>query len=195
MPTITATSHWVSPRRSRAFSSGVGMNLVVAGVDYSSRVFHRSSDKYAPSFVTRKAGADNGLVDFHVFLTRFGIAVKRRRLEKGWTQYELAAKVGVEQPSVHRIEKGRQGWDSKTVFSLAEALECSLADLFIEVEQVMPKQLPPEASGFARTWMLLPHDMREDYRRRIEALVYALRQPVPDERKASIEKPKRAAAR
>jgi DNA-binding XRE family transcriptional regulator len=97
------------------------------------------------------------------------------------TQYELADRVGVEQPSIHRIEKGRQGWDSKTLFGVGAALECSLADLFIEVEQVMPKQLPPEASTFARMWMLLPTDMRADYRRRIEGLVHALRQPVPDE--------------
>lgn len=120
-------------------------------------------------------------MDFQVFLARFGAVVRRRRKERGLTQYELADKVGVEQPSIHRVEKGRQGWDSRTVFGIAAALDCSMADLFVEVEQVMPKQLTPEASSFGRTWMLLPSDMREDYKRRIEALAIAMRNRVPDE--------------
>lgn len=126
--------------------------------------------------------ADNPSVDYDLFLTRLGSTVKRRRLDKGLTQVELAGKVDVEQPTVHRIEKGRQGFDSATIFGIAGALGCSLADLFSEVEQVTPAKLPPEAARFAQTWMVLPHDVREEYRQRIENLAKAFSHTVADER-------------
>ena len=119
--------------------------------------------------------------DFLIFRARLGAAIRRRRKEKGLTQAELAHRAQVEQSTIARIERGKQGWDSETIFSISLALECSLADLMVEAEQVYPERLPKEAASFAKVWMLLPPEFREDYRKRIEGLAAALRQPVPDE--------------
>lgn len=120
--------------------------------------------------------------NYSEFLVRLGTVVRRRRKDKGLSQSELAANVDVEQPTIHRIEKGTQGWDSSTLYNLARALDTSIADLMAEAEDVVPAKLPREAIALGQLWMKLPGDMRSSYMARIEGLAQALAVPTPDEK-------------
>jgi UDP-N-acetylglucosamine 1-carboxyvinyltransferase len=51
-----------------------------------------------------------------------GAIIAEKRLEKGWTQTELAEKIGTSQPAVNRIEKGRQNISLDMVAKLSEVL-------------------------------------------------------------------------
>lgn len=53
-------------------------------------------------------------------------AIRQRRVELGWTQKELAEKVGLHQESIARIENGGSIPRLDTVFKLAIALGMSL---------------------------------------------------------------------
>ena len=50
-----------------------------------------------------------------------GETIERMRTEKGWTQGELAEKVGTSQSAIHRIEKGGQNISLEMVNKLSEA--------------------------------------------------------------------------
>lgn len=72
---------------------------------------------------------------------RMASQVSERRRKHGWTQEDLAEKVGISRNQVQNIENNRnntRGPDGKlgpanpnldTVFALALALECSVTDL------------------------------------------------------------------
>lgn len=51
-----------------------------------------------------------------------GDAIFRMRLEKGWTQADLAEKIGTSQSAIHRIEKGQQNVSLDMVKKLSDCL-------------------------------------------------------------------------
>lgn len=51
-----------------------------------------------------------------------GAVVSRLRLEKGWTQSELAERIGTSQSAVHRIEKGLQNTSLDMIKKLSDCL-------------------------------------------------------------------------
>ena len=51
-----------------------------------------------------------------------GQIVERLRLERGWTQAQLAEKISSSQSAIHRIEKGRQNISLELVKKLSDAL-------------------------------------------------------------------------
>lgn len=51
-----------------------------------------------------------------------GSVVSRLRLEKGWTQIELAEKIGTSQSAIHRIEKGMQNTSLDMIKKLSDCL-------------------------------------------------------------------------
>lgn len=55
---------------------------------------------------------------------RIGETLKRRRLEAGLTQYELAARTGIAQPNIARIEAGRYAVRFDILARVADALGC-----------------------------------------------------------------------
>lgn len=57
-------------------------------------------------------------------------AVRRLRREKGWTQDDLAAKVGIEQAAVSLIENARANPTLETLEVLAKSLGVKFVDLF-----------------------------------------------------------------
>lgn len=59
----------------------------------------------------------------------FGKAVQTARLERGWSQTQLAKKAGVSRPTVSRVELGEEP-SMRTARQLADAL-----NLIIELNQ------------------------------------------------------------
>lgn len=60
----------------------------------------------------------------------FGEVVKSRRLERGWTQTDLATRVGLSRTSVTNIEIGRQRVLLSDLFDFARAFDVSPRSLF-----------------------------------------------------------------
>ncbi len=58
----------------------------------------------------------------------------KRRQKKGMTQIELAERLGIEQHSLSRMEKGIIAPKMSRLQELADILECSVADLFRETD-------------------------------------------------------------
>lgn len=66
--------------------------------------------------------------------------VERLRTEKGWTQAELAKKANTSQQQIHRIEKEKGEFSFKDALQIATALQCDLADVFPEADNVRKVQ-------------------------------------------------------
>jgi transcriptional regulator with XRE-family HTH domain len=56
-------------------------------------------------------------------LARFGANVRAARLERGWTQEDLAHKTGLASVQVSRIERGRREVRLTTLLRLLRALD------------------------------------------------------------------------
>ncbi len=63
------------------------------------------------------------------YKAKVGRAVSKVRQEKGWTQAELAAKLGSSQSAVNRIENGRQNISLDMIDDLNRALDCSIVSV------------------------------------------------------------------
>ncbi|MBQ6396179.1 helix-turn-helix domain-containing protein, partial [Candidatus Saccharibacteria bacterium] len=77
----------------------------------------------------RKAEVDNS------YQIQIGKAVERVRLEKGWTQSELARRAGTSQSAIHRIEKGSQNVSLDMVRKLSEILDRQILSVADEASQ------------------------------------------------------------
>lgn len=64
-----------------------------------------------------------------------GIVVERLRTEKGWTQQQLAEKIGTSQSAIHRVEKGRQNVSLDLIQKLSQALESQILTVNDSVAQ------------------------------------------------------------
>ena len=69
------------------------------------------------------------------YQARIGRAVERARLERGWTQSELAEKAGTSQSAIHRIEKGQQNVSLDMIGRLSAVLERQILSVADEVSQ------------------------------------------------------------
>ncbi|MFI8658028.1 helix-turn-helix domain-containing protein [Priestia megaterium] len=57
-------------------------------------------------------------------------SIKEKRLEKGWTQLELAKKSGVSQASICQIERGNRRYPThENIKKIAKALEIRMEEL------------------------------------------------------------------
>lgn len=63
-----------------------------------------------------------------------GQAIMTRRQRKGMTQLDLAERLGIEQHSVSRMEKGIISPKISRLQDIAELLDCTVADLFRQTE-------------------------------------------------------------
>lgn len=67
----------------------------------------------------------------------FGKAVKIRRVEIGISQEELAHKADFARSFLSAIELGRKGASIKSVWHLAQALDCKPSDLWLTAERLV----------------------------------------------------------
>lgn len=65
-----------------------------------------------------------------------GEKIKRIRTEKGITQKELAKKLGTSPQNLAQYETGKRNPKSATIMRIAQALECSPADLDTELSKI-----------------------------------------------------------
>lgn len=62
---------------------------------------------------------------------------------KGITQEQLAEKAGVSQPTISRFDVAKMH-QSRVLFAISNALECSIEDLFILTEERVRSKYPVE---------------------------------------------------
>jgi DNA-binding XRE family transcriptional regulator len=60
-----------------------------------------------------------------------GQRVRIARIERGWTQRELAVKAGLLERTVSLVEQDRTTLRDKTIFKLSRALDLSVEDLIV----------------------------------------------------------------
>ncbi len=77
-------------------------------------------------------------------MQQVGDIVFQLRMKRGLTQQALARLVGVPQPNLSNIEKGKQDVTVGTLQRIAAVLGCSLTEFFSAVEQ------KPEPASFSR---------------------------------------------
>ena len=76
-----------------------------------------------------------------------GETIEQMRVEKGWTQEELAKAVGTSQSAIHRIEKGGQNISLEMVKKLSEALGNQILSINDSVSQSFKIHGGKELSG------------------------------------------------
>ncbi len=89
--------------------------------------------------------------------TTLGGRLTFSRIEKGWTQHQLAAAVGTSQAVIQRIEAGKCN-HPRILSELAEALDVSPAWLMFGVKVI--EGLEQEAIETARAWSRLTDPQR-----------------------------------
>lgn len=62
---------------------------------------------------------------------KIGMKIREARVNKGWTQNELAFKVGMKQPDISKIEEGKKNITLETLATLCKALEIKNIDLIV----------------------------------------------------------------
>ncbi len=74
--------------------------------------------------------ADSRLLNKLDLKQRVGKVISQRRKRLALTQAQVAEKIGIEQESLSRIEKGITGLKFSRLEDLASVLECTVADFF-----------------------------------------------------------------
>ena len=64
-------------------------------------------------------------------IKKFGLRLKEIRLEKGFSQEQLAWETGLEFSQINRIENGKINTSISNIFIIAEALKISPSELLI----------------------------------------------------------------
>lgn len=83
---------------------------------------------------------------------QIGATIRRRREARGMTQLALATGIGVTFQQVQKYEKGANRVAAATMVRMAEALKCSVADLY---DQPDPTGVSPGERALLRVWAKL----------------------------------------
>ena len=72
---------------------------------------------------------------------RLGARIRTLRAEQGLTQDELADRVGITRAYTSFIERGEKTASLEVIIGIAEILDVSLSELFLDVDRETPKEL------------------------------------------------------
>jgi transcriptional regulator with XRE-family HTH domain len=97
-------------------------------------------------------------------LRRFRRDVRNAREERGWTQDELAAKVGVTRNTVHRLERGQHTPETATLMATADVLHLKLS----EYDDPMTSPVTPVEHPTAATLAEVP--LNDEQRRTVNLI-------------------------
>jgi len=64
---------------------------------------------------------------------QFGQAIRKYRMERGWSQEKLAERAGLHRTYVADIERGVRNVSLRNLDKMAKAFEITLCDLFIGI--------------------------------------------------------------
>ncbi|SMC07530.1 helix-turn-helix domain-containing protein [Rubrobacter radiotolerans] len=82
---------------------------------------------------------------------RFGILMRSLRLEKGLSQETFSFRVGLHQTYVSSLERGERNVTISTASRIAEALDLTLAEFFMMMEETEPTEHPEDRQGGSRS--------------------------------------------
>jgi transcriptional regulator with XRE-family HTH domain len=74
-----------------------------------------------------------------------GEAVRRVRDRRGWTQEQLAERVGFDRKSINRLEKGATAVSVDRLWVIADALDVAIGDLESAALAIVSGPEPPRA--------------------------------------------------
>jgi transcriptional regulator with XRE-family HTH domain len=74
-------------------------------------------------------------MDKSAFNKRLGLLIRKKRIEKGYTQLELADKMNLDYQYISRIERGMITPTVYWLLNLSEALEISISQLMLDLEE------------------------------------------------------------
>ena len=97
---------------------------------------------------------------------QIGEVVRTRREKKGLTQAQLGKAIGVTFQQVQKYERGVNRISAATLLSCADALECSVADLYSDSD-------PQGTSASERAILKLWQQLREPERDAVVAMIKA----------------------
>ena len=66
----------------------------------------------------------------HDLLIRLGERIRKLRKKRGWTQVEMAEKVGIDRSFLADVERGKRNVSILNLELMAKGLEVSLSQLF-----------------------------------------------------------------
>jgi ribosome-binding protein aMBF1 (putative translation factor) len=74
------------------------------------------------------------------FDRKFGVFIKKKRIEKGWSQLELATRVQNNFQNISRLERGEITPTLFWCYNLAEAFDMMLSEMLQELETLSKKK-------------------------------------------------------
>jgi transcriptional regulator with XRE-family HTH domain len=72
-----------------------------------------------------------------ILMTAFGVAVRKLRRDRGWSQEEFADHVGVHRTYMGGVERGERNVSLVNIGRISESLEMPLAALMAEVDRAL----------------------------------------------------------
>jgi transcriptional regulator with XRE-family HTH domain len=94
-------------------------------------------------------------------MTSIGKTIKHLRLQKGWSQEELAHRVGTTTPSISRIETGKHGASDQLKQLIAQEFRLKVSELVALAEVDKPAIKMPEISKNEEEEQMLLHYFRK----------------------------------
>lgn len=74
---------------------------------------------------------DNCLMRHESRIKQFGKNLRKLRTEKGWSQEHFAELSGLHRTYIGAVERGERNPTIDVVFTISDALDCKISDLFL----------------------------------------------------------------